>query len=154
MAEEQKQKDIEEVIGLYLAAKRLRDIIRRSIVIIIILIVAIYIGFIWKAMRDFQKEEFSAFSSALGAEATAYTPEIAAKMKEISDRLLPLYIEAMVNVYHRDQDKYLQVLVEEIDELDHYAKDSWPKIKTSLNELVSNQEKAARMALYGIISWS
>ena len=103
-------------------------------------------------IRDFRQTGLRRAQSRLVTELQAYAPTAAQHVAASAERVIPVYTQALQSTFTRDQDRYLETLVNEFGALENYAMAQSPKIEESIASLVEDQRLAADKALKGILS--
>jgi len=133
------------------AAQRDRRNARNVMTAVIAAVVVVYVFLGIKEVNDFQDEELDEFGSALAIEITDLAPQIGEDLGEAFNRLGPVYQEAFVKVFQRDEERYYEVLSDEYIDLQRHAHGAWPKIEEALATLVIEQEDNAREELSRVL---
>lgn len=138
------------LIARYHEAAQHRNIARRTIALIILMIVVVYIFLFYTTVVSFRERQLPEFAATLNDELTAYFPQVGEMVTDSFDRVAPRYVEAFARVYERDQELYLQLLSDEFQDLELYAKSQRPFIEEAIAQLVVDQEMTANSALRDI----
>lgn len=140
-------------IADYNTARSQQQTAGRVITLAIILTVAFFIWMIWSQFTNFRDNGLEDFSAHLGAEATEYMPTVVDSLGQMTDRLIPVYVDSFSTVFSRDEEKYNEVLSEEFTKLESHAQNSvWPELELALAQLVVDQELAMSESLNGVIT--
>ena len=142
----------EALIEKFKKAEKGRTVARRTITLTLILIVLSFVYMIWTAVGDFRDEGIPKFGAALSAEATDYMPEVSKRVQQMTDHLIPIYLDEFAKVYSRDEEKFAEIVADEFGKLEQSANANWPKMESAIAELVVAQEETARKSLEEIIS--
>lgn len=140
------------LIAAYRQAVHNRTNARRTVGVLILLIVVVYLSLIWNTISVFRERGLPEFSATLGAEVSAYLPEASDQVRAMLDRVVPIYMQAFNNTFERDKEKYSEVLLTEFEKLKEYAIARTPAMEEALAQLVLDQEQAGHEALTEIMS--
>lgn len=136
----------------YREAVRAKNTAGQAIGLVVILIVLTYVFLIIHTVNSFFDDQFPEFTAAFGAEATTLMPEVADQAAAMTERLLPIYIESFAKEYANNEERFMVLLVEEFDQLDRHAVESWPQIEEAIARLVIDQEETAKQELSTILA--
>jgi len=133
------------------AAQRDRRNARNVMTALIAVVVVVFVFLGFQEVSEFQDEELEVFGEALSYEIAELAPEIGDDLREAFDRLGPVYEDAFVKVFNRDEEEYYEVLSDEYIGLQQHAQQAWPRFEEALAELVIEQEETARTELNRIV---
>jgi len=138
---------VDRLIEELQAAQRDRRNARNIMSALIAIVVVVFVFLGYQEVAKFQDEELEVFADALSVEAADLAPQIADDIGNAFDRLAPIYEDAFVVTFNRDEEKYYEVLSEQYIELQQHAQQSWPKIEEAMAQLVVDQELTASQEL-------
>jgi len=133
------------------AAQRDRRNARNVMTALIAVVVVVFVFLGFQEVSEFQDEELEVFGEALSYEIAELAPEIGEDLREAFNRLGPVYEDAFVKVFNRDEEEYYEVLSDEYIGLQQHAQQAWPRFEEALAELVIEQEETARTELNRIV---
>jgi hypothetical protein len=142
----------QELIAAYQLSEKRRAQARRSVTLVILGVIAIYVSLLWGTIRDFKVNHMSEFTAALGVEAVGLAPQVTADMRAMVNRLYPHYVSTFQMMFERDWPKIQAQGLKEMNALDEHARSRWPQIETEINNLVLTSEDVARDELGKFVS--
>lgn len=137
----------DSLISEYNSALRNRKISRVFFALLILATVGAYVFMFWQVIADFRDKGLAQVQVELGEELSAYVPTLQRQLQRSSDRIVPAYMDAFVATWERDQERYLEVVVEEFGALERFAQEQTPLIQEAIAQLALDQEAVANEEL-------
>lgn len=133
----------DSLINEYSGALRSRKLSRLFFILIIVAVVGLYLLQFWRVIEDFRDHGIAQVQTELAEELTSYAPIFQRQLQRSSDKVVPAYMDAFASTWERDQERYLEVLVDEFAVLEQYAQAQTPLIQEALAQLIIDQETVA-----------
>ncbi len=143
--------DVDSLIEEFKQAQRDRRTARNWMTFLLSCVVIIFVVLVYFALQHFQEKDLAIFQEELGDGATELLPVIREQVNLSANRVYPVYQQALVDVYERDEEKYIEVLVEEYPKLKETAEQQWPKIREAVAEAAVELEISTRKELARVI---
>lgn len=141
----------ETLVTAYEQSKRARSQARRSITLLILGVVIVYISLMWRAIVNFEAHRMPEFGAALSVEAGQLAPRVTRDLKVMAERLYPLYVDAFQKMFERDWPRMKEQGLKEMGLLQSHAYSRWPKIQSALMDVVTTAEVSTRKELAAIV---
>ncbi len=142
----------DSLINRYRAAQKRRNRARGTVGLISLLIIAVYISLMWLTFSDFRYNRLPEFGAELSAEAAEFMPGLAEEASQMTERLVPFYINTFAASFSGKEAEFREVISLEFKELETNAQRSWGKIEEANAQLAIDQEEAMFQALSEFIT--
>lgn len=135
------------LINEYNVALRARKFSRIAFALLVIATVGVYLLLFWQVIVSFRDQGITQVQEELGKELSSYVPTLQRQLQNSSKRIVPAYLEAFSSTWEKDQERYLEVLVDEFAVLERFTQDQTPLVQEAIAQLVLDQEAVAREEL-------
>jgi len=143
--------DVEERTALCRRIEEQRTVVRRSISLLIVGVIAIGVCAIWATVTDFRYHRLTEFTAALNAEAARISPSLVRDARGMVNRLYPHYVTCFAEMFERDWDKMRTEAHTQIEMLDAYAQSKWPEIEKALLDVVLTSQDVLQEELHKVL---
>lgn len=133
----------DSLISEYNSALRNRKVSRVFFALLILATVGAYVFLFWQVIADFRDKGLAQVQVELGEELSAYVPTLQRQLQRSSDKIVPAYVDAFTETLKKDQERYLQVVVDEFGVLEQFAQEQTPLIQEAIAQMALDQEAAA-----------
>jgi len=146
-ADQQIDRAQQELVERLRAAQQKRAAAARSITLMLLGTVVVYVFLIWNSVLDFRRHRLPEFTAALNEEASHLAPKVADEMQGMMNRLYPRYVDAFQTMFERDMDKMQAECIAQMELLEAHARERWPDVQEELGSFVFSVEETCKAEL-------
>lgn len=133
-----------------------RDAVKRNstarlvITLLLLAVILVNVGLMWGAFNGLKANRVK-FADALACEVRGLAPGVAEQVRNMLDRLTPVYMEALQTRYEIEKPALDREVNEQLARLDGYVQSRWPEIQHRIGEMALVQESIIRGFLTDVV---
>jgi len=141
----------EELIDAWRKAERGRVVARRSVVLLIIVVIAVHVWLLCGVFTDFRDNKIPEFTEEITSEGARICSQLAPDLTDMANRLYPYCVSAFQKRMEKDWPVVRSLALSEMDKLSDHADKRWPDIEDGIVDVLSVSESAIEEELAAIL---